>query len=329
MLHKQLLSLFALVLLCYAFTAGPTHQVSAWSNGGYSGDPTNPAYGTHDWIAQHAMEWLPAPEKQFFIDNLASYLYGTELPDNSNTSDGVGDTAKHHVYFFANGSLQDDASAARAKTEYVNAQKALASGNFTLTAEDLGMVAHYVSDVAVFGHVMGAATAWSAETHHGDYEDYVLARTDSYSGDNFNIYLVFDGNLTVTEAYDAAVTIARDTTFDAAAGLNCIWMDQNYNWSNNQFKSRAGQSLNLAVNEVADVMHTFYVESLVPAPTSSVTPISPSLTPTSTVSIPEFPALSFAFATLFLVAVGLAIKSKKIVDVDVVHQLFEVPMVDG
>jgi hypothetical protein len=210
MLRKQLLSLFALVLICLAFTTGPTHQISAWSNGSYSGDPTNPADGTHDWLAQHAIEWLPTQEKQFFIDNLASYLYGTELPDNSNTSDSVGDTAKHHVYFFANGSLQYDASAVRARTEYVNAQKALASANFTLTAEDLGMVAHYVSDVAVFGHVMGAATSWSAETHHGDYEDYILARTDAYSGGNFNVYLVFDGNLTITEAYDAAARASGD-----------------------------------------------------------------------------------------------------------------------
>jgi hypothetical protein len=42
----------------------------AWSNGGYSADPSNPDYGTHDWIAQHALDWLPVEEKQYILDNL-------------------------------------------------------------------------------------------------------------------------------------------------------------------------------------------------------------------------------------------------------------------
>jgi hypothetical protein len=84
-------------------------EVSGWSNGGYSADPANPDYGTHDWIAEHALDWLPLEEKQWLLDNKVSYLYGTELPDNSQASDGVGDTTKHHVYYFANGSVQDDA----------------------------------------------------------------------------------------------------------------------------------------------------------------------------------------------------------------------------
>ena len=31
-------------------------DVLAWSNGGYSDDPSNPNYGTHDWIAEHALD---------------------------------------------------------------------------------------------------------------------------------------------------------------------------------------------------------------------------------------------------------------------------------
>ncbi|MCJ7784747.1 MAG: hypothetical protein MUP41_12510, partial [Desulfobacterales bacterium] len=45
----------------------------AWSNGGYSADPSNPDYGTHDWIAQHALDWLPVEEKQYILDNLKAY----------------------------------------------------------------------------------------------------------------------------------------------------------------------------------------------------------------------------------------------------------------
>jgi len=38
-------------------------EVSGWSNGGYSAAPANPDYGTHDWIAEHALDWLPLAEK--------------------------------------------------------------------------------------------------------------------------------------------------------------------------------------------------------------------------------------------------------------------------
>src|SRR4030066_249100 len=77
--------------------------VSGWSNGGYSANPASPDYGTHDWIAEHALDWLPQQEKQFILDNKAAYLYGTELPDNNKAADGIGDTTKHHIYFLANG----------------------------------------------------------------------------------------------------------------------------------------------------------------------------------------------------------------------------------
>jgi hypothetical protein len=127
----------------------------------------------------------------------------------------------------------------------------------------LGMVAHYVADMAVFGHVMGASTAWGAENQHSDYEDYVLDRTESYSSE-FTGYLMFDGNLAAVSAYDAALALARDTTFDDGGGLTCTWMDQHYNWSDPTFRNRAGESLNLAVNAVADVLHSFYGEVVIP-----------------------------------------------------------------
>jgi hypothetical protein len=77
---------------------------------------------------------------------------------------------------------------------------------------------------------MGSGTDWGAETHHSDYEDYVEQRTDSYD-DDFNIFLQFDGSLNVITAYDAALNLAYDTTFDVDGDLTCVWMDQNYNWS--------------------------------------------------------------------------------------------------
>ena len=238
-------------------------SVSGWSNGGYSSNPANPDYGTHDWIAQHALDWLPQQEKQFLTDNLASYLYGTELPDNNQASDKIGDTTKHHVYYSATEVMVDDAAAVRAREEYALAVDLYRAGNRTEAAKHLGAMVHYVSDVAVFGHVMGASTAWGAEVHHSDYEDYVQTRTDSYT-DEFNSFLTYDGALVTTSAYDAARMLAYDTTFDTDGDLTCVWMDTHYSWSNSAFRSRAGESLNLAVNLVADVLHTFYSEGVVP-----------------------------------------------------------------
>jgi len=233
--------------------------VFGWGNGGFSEDPSNPDYGTHDWIAHHALDWLPLEEKQFILYNIANYLYGTELPDNGGAPDGIGDTVKHHVYYFVDGTLQDNASAVRAQQEYHKAVNFFKIGDLANASKRLGIVTHYISDVAVFGHVMGSGTDWETEIHHKDYEDYVEVRTDSYD-DEFNTFLVFDGALSNISAYNATLALAYDTTFDVDGDLTCVWMDLNYNWSNPTFKNRCGESLNLAVNLVADVLHTFFLE---------------------------------------------------------------------
>jgi hypothetical protein len=248
-------------------------QATAWSNGGYSADPTNPDYGTHDWIAQHALDWLPAAEKQYIVGNLAAYLYGTELPDNGGAPDGIGDQTNHHVYFYSGGGLQDDASAARASQEFDIAEGYLASSSDSPAAKTAGIMSHYIVDVGVFGHVMGAATDWGGEVHHSDYEDYVTARMTSYTSSMFDPYLVFDGRLDNVTAYSATLRIAHNTTFgDGSSTQSCTWMDTNYDWSSPTFTDSAGASLNRAVNALADVLHTLAVQAVQPGPSPDVTP---------------------------------------------------------
>jgi len=229
----------------------------AWSNGGFSDAPSNPDYGTHDWIAQHALDWLPEEEKQYILNNLAAYLYGTELPDNGRAPDGIGDTTQHHIYYDSSGVMTDEAAAVRASTEYDNALSFLKSGDFAKAAKNAGIMSHYIADMAVFSHVMGAGTDWGKEQHHSDYEDYVNQRTSSYY-DEFNAFLSFDGSLDLISAYDAAKDLVYDTTFDGDGDLTCVWMDQNYDWSDVRFRNRCGESLNLAVNYVTDVLHSLY-----------------------------------------------------------------------
>jgi len=258
-MKKIVLSAFVSFFLLMMTITYPS-RVLTWSNGGYSGDPSNPDYGTHDWIAEHALDWLPGKEKRYIVNNLAAYLYGTELPDNGEAPDGIGDTTKHHIYYWSNESLQDDASAVRAYEEYNNTLSLLKLGDRANASKTAGIMSHYIVDVAVFGHVMGAATDWGAEEHHSDYETYVNQRTSSYEAE-FNVYLSFDGELDLASAYDAAKELAYDTTFDVDGDLTCVWMDQNYNWSDAVFKDRCGESLNLAVNYLTDVLHTLYLEA--------------------------------------------------------------------
>jgi len=285
---KKKISIIAILLLGLLI-ASCVGSVQGWSNGDYSADPSYPDYGTHDWIAQHALDWLPTQEKQYIIDNLAAYRYGTELSDNNNASvpGHIGDTTKHHVYFWANGSLQDDVAADRATEEYQTALNLLNAGNFSGAALTAGIMSHYIADLAVFAHVMGVNTDWGAETgnNHPNYESYVETRTNAYS-DTYNSYLLFDGDLSTISAYDAAKTLAFDTTFDGGGTYNCVWMNNNYDTSNpnSPYWIRAGESLNLAVNAVADTLHTLFISSNIqPSPTPTPTP-SPSPTPTDSPS---------------------------------------------
>ena len=275
------------ILLLGSLIASFVGSVQCWSNGGYSADPSHPDYGTHDWIAQHALDWLPADEKQYLVDNLAAYLYGTELPDNNNVSaiGHIGDTTKHHIYFRSTGALQDDAAAVRAEEEYQNALGRLNAGNLSGAATTAGIMSHYIADMAVFAHVMGANTDLGAETgnNHSNYESYVETRTNTYS-DTYNFYLQFDGLLSTVSAYDAAKNLAYDTTFDGGGIYTCVWMNNNYDTSNTNspYWIRVGESLNLAVNAVADVLHTLYINSNA-LPTTAPTP-SPSPSPPPTMA---------------------------------------------
>ena len=320
------------LFLTFAITSMVTscfEAADAWSNGGYSNDSAHPVYGTHDWIAQHALDWLPQNEKQYLVDNLAAYLYGTELPDNNNASviGHIGDTTKHHIYFRSTGVLQDDSAAVRAEEEYQNALGCLNAGNLSGAATTAGVMSHYIADMAVFAHVMAASTDWGAETGnvHSNYESYVGTRTNAYS-DSYNSYLQFDGLLSTVSAYDAAKNLAYDTTFDNGGIYSCVWMNNNYDTSspNSPYWVRAGESLNLAVNAVADVLHTIYISSnaqLTPNLTPSKSPLlSPTATPNSiqnptpTITIPEFPPTTILLlmaALCLMVTLGLVVFHKR------------------
>src|SRR3972149_2892863 len=137
------------LLLAFLISSLTTVQwqplVRAWSNGGYSSDPNNPDYGTHDFLAEHSLDYVPDELEFWLRENLEVFLYGTELPDNKNAAlgDGIGDTTLHHLYYFANGQLQDDSAARRAQESYQQALNYLAAGNYSSAAKWMGITSHY------------------------------------------------------------------------------------------------------------------------------------------------------------------------------------------
>jgi len=49
--------MLTLLLFGMLYTMLNVRFVTSWSNGGFSVDPENPNYGTHDWIGEHALDW--------------------------------------------------------------------------------------------------------------------------------------------------------------------------------------------------------------------------------------------------------------------------------
>jgi len=255
-------------LLCLAVLIGSlaTLPAQAWSNGGFSTDSNNPDYGTHDWLAHHALDWVPDDLDFWIRNNLAIYLYGTELPDNANAplGDGIGDTHLHHVYYRSNGHLQDDSAARRAQNASDQALSYLISGDHRNASKWIGVVTHYISDLAVFSHVMGKLTDWGQEKHHQDYEQWVNEETNRYNA-SFVTLLKFDGKLEHSSAYDSALKLAYDTTFDSTGkGRMAKWMDDNYEPADQLFRERVGESLSLTVNLLADVIYSISVAAGIP-----------------------------------------------------------------
>jgi len=249
------------VLVLLASHVVPVHS---WSNGGDSADPNNPDYGTHDWLAHHALDFVPDNMDFWIRDNLAVYLYGTELPDNAKAvlGDGIGDKSLHHVYYRSDGRLQDNASARRARESCDRVISYLATRDYGNAAKWMGVTSHYIADLAVFGHVMGSSTDWGSEKHHDDYEDWVNVRTNRYDS-AFVTYLRFDGRLDAITAYDVALRLAMDTTFDSTGKERTAkWMDDNYAPANPSYQERIGESLSLAVNLLVDVIYSIFDFSL-------------------------------------------------------------------
>jgi hypothetical protein len=254
----------ALLLAC----ATVSIPAVAWTNGqtGNTGTNTatecsNPPYSTHDWIADHALALLPTEEKAWLVPHRALYLIGTEAPDNQNIRlacgvphRGYDDRSQGHSVQW-NASVTQmitDRPAVRAQEEYDKAVVAFRQGKLGHAAFFLGAMAHYIGDVSQYGH------NYRNETFHGEYETWAAGLTPAFNGGTFESAVSLD-SLVRRSPYTATRRVSRVAFAGDEDILRATQMDTLFSTKPPAFMTSVGASLNLGVNEVADVLHTFFL----------------------------------------------------------------------
>jgi hypothetical protein len=113
-------------------------------------------------------------------------------------------------------------------------------------------MAHHVGDVSQYGHSI------PNEVHHGDYESFVASRTGSFTADHFETFITAKPRVR-RSAYTAVKRISLVTARGEGQILPASQMDSLWPTKGQAYLDSIGHSLNLGVNELADVLHTFFL----------------------------------------------------------------------
>jgi len=261
---------FAVVLAALLLAAAPA---AAWKNGPPDNKATNkvadcadPPYSTHDWIAEHAMTMLPEHQRRWLEPHRRLYRIGTEAPDYDLIEPACGapnrgyrDTGKgrHDLRWSDDlARVTYDHPAVRTQEEYDKAVAAYGAGRPGDAAYYLGAVAHYVGDLSQYGHNM------KGERHHADYEEWVGALTPAFGAGPFVAFLAARP-LSPRGAYEAVVETGRVVVKGGGGILAPAEMDRRFDdrdRDGGRFWESVGRSLNVSVNEMASVLHKFYLD---------------------------------------------------------------------
>ena len=261
----------SLLLLCMIVSVANVVGASStlgWGNGPRGNATTNkpsecdsPPYATHDWVADHAVALLPDEEKAWLAPHMTSYLLGTEAPDNKKIPDscpapntGYDDRNKGHSIKWNSdwSAMVNDRAARRAQEEYDKAGRAFDQGDVQAAAFYLGAMAHYIGDVSAYPHSI------PDEQNHSNYENRVKRRTTSFDAGHFESFISGDG-LRRRRAYTAVKRVSKGTGKGSGSILSAAKMDARFSTQGQEYTDSIGHSLNLGVNELADVLHTFHL----------------------------------------------------------------------
>ena len=256
-----------LLFLGFLFLTFPLSYCFAWSNASYAYNPNdydyNTDYGTHDWVADAALNALINNDPGNWdwlndVNRKKIYLLGTEAPDNSgiditlngDSVTGFGDTPLHHVYVsIIATNLMDNASAVRAKACGDIAAASINSNKLDKAAFYLGAMTHYIADQGMYAHTVPNnqyPDYLNFDEHHSTVESRVLTRTNDY--ENKEEFFRFSVLKPVSKApYDAAVQLAWETYQDPTPSdsitRNAVWLHNNFfsSWASN-YQARSSDS---------------------------------------------------------------------------------------
>lgn len=265
------------ILVC-TFMLMPQLGIS-WQNGQSGNATTNkpvecnqPPYSTHDWIADKAFSLLPDEQVAWLKPHRKMFLLGTEAPDNREIpaacnapNTGYDDRRSGHsvkwnsdlsAFSIRNGVIHNRA-ASRAQAEYNKAIAAYQDSEFPSAAYYLGAMAHYIGDAAQYGHT------YPDEANHSNYEGWVGRRTKQLESTVFDSYINYDGPI-LRRAYTAVKRISRTTFGGKGIILSATNMDAKFKTEKETpaFKHSVGSSLNLGINELADVLYYFWINEV-------------------------------------------------------------------
>jgi len=282
----------SLLYLILPFLLIPLDSAFAWKNGLYAYSDTaydySTDYGTHDWVAEAALEALIAAQSStwsWLNAREAIYLLGTEAPDNSGISitldgtavSGMGDTTWHHIYYNEDGSVSanEEDSALRAKACGDLADSYIFDNKMDLAAYYLGAMTHYIADVSMFAHVAPNNVAphnLNFDEHHSTIEGYVLTRTNDYTNKE-EFFQISSFTIGSKSPHQAAIGLGWDTYKDPSPSetttRDAPWLHNNHftGWvqtysarsgdtaTHQLYYSRIEENLNNAVQECAAAMN--------------------------------------------------------------------------
>jgi len=281
---------FVISVVCVAALSLFSPNSSAWENGGRTRNVSNPKYGTHDWIAEEALKLLPENEQAWIKDNIIYFLLGTEAPDNQKIAREIigmqnalcyGDQSQHNNYYDADGRLINNSASFRAQEEFDKSLEALVNRDFQKAAFFAGAMAHYISDLAVWAHVMGNEER-EDPLRHAEFERSIdkTIQAKNFLDPNhtsiiFQRFVNSDGTLETTSAYQAAANVGlrtyRGNRYTCRQMERFLPMgkrqDGSYvdcdNWKE-AYVTETGVSINHALNAIADVLHTLFTQSQQP-----------------------------------------------------------------
>lgn len=284
-----------LILMLASIWVQPSY---GWQNGSLPAGAggCSKCYGTHDFLADHALSFVPYERVYSFLMASGSmpygvfaneeYLYGTEIPDQG-AYGFKQDWRLHSVYYSPDGKLVDDYAAKRAQESFEQVLFYLRIGDKESAAKWMGITSHYVSDVTSYWHVMGPGDEWVDLAKNGlYYENWVEGETYLY-GAPFASCMSFDGSLEHISAYNVTLKLAYDTTFDPSGPPHprtARWMDDHFDAYSPYYLERVCQSLNLAANAIADLIYST-AQPEIETTTSIATPITVTQPVVSTVTL--------------------------------------------